>query len=91
MPTYHITVPHENNKKACDLVVSTFKSTGSHFLTQAEFGCNDGVHKAWIHVEANDKNDAKRTVPPPFRDDAIVVEVEKLALDDIDKHKEQHD
>ena len=90
MARFHIQVPHENAKKACEMVVSAFRTTGSHFLTHADFGCHDGVHMAWLHVEAESKEDARRIVPPPFREAAEVVEVEQLALEDMDRHKEAH-
>lgn len=90
MKRYLLEVPHSASKKSCELAVSIFHSTGSHFLTNADFGCHDGVHKAWIVAEANNKTEAKRIVPTPFRDKVKVVMVEKLALDNIEKHNKDH-
>ena len=85
MPRYLIEVPHQNTKAACDLAVKVFKSTGSHFLTNADFGCPDGIHKAWINISVSNKREALFIVPPPFRDKAKVIRVKKFALEKIDK------
>lgn len=90
MPRYLIEVPHENKKATCDLVVNVFRSTGSHFLTNADFGCADGVHKAWIMISVGNKRDALYVVPPPFREKAMVIEVRKFAFEKIDKTLKPH-
>ena len=46
MPKFLIEVPHEADTLECTRVVHVFLSTGSHFLTNAEWGCKSGVHKA---------------------------------------------
>jgi hypothetical protein len=51
MARFLIEVPHEAEKVACTLAVRILLTTGSHFLTRADFGCLDGEHKAWITVE----------------------------------------
>lgn len=48
---------------------------GSHMVTNAEFGCADGIHAGWRIVDAESKNDAARLVPPQFREDAEVVQL----------------
>lgn len=85
MPRFLLEVPHENSKKSCDLSVKIFKSTGSHFLTNADFGCLDNVHKAWINIEAKSKSEAARVVPPTFRNKTKVIKINKFALEKVDK------
>ena len=85
MPRFLIEVAHNNTKADCDLAVNIFKSTGSHFLTNADFGCEDGVHNAWINVEVKSKSEALRIVPPPFRDKTKVIRVKKFALEKLNK------
>jgi hypothetical protein len=46
-----IEVLHEETRVACARVVDVFLRTGSHFLSSGDWGCKDGVHKAWIGVE----------------------------------------
>ena len=55
MPRFLIEVPHPVEELACARVVHVFLNTGSHFLTQADWGCMDGEHSAWITVEADNK------------------------------------
>lgn len=90
MPRFLIEVPHKNAKRSCDLAVEVFRDTGSHFLTNADFGCKDGVHKSWINVKVDSKREALQIVPPPFRDKAKAIAVEKLALDKIHKTLKHH-
>jgi len=46
MSRFLIEAPHEGTKQACELAVQTFLKTGSHFMTNADWGCSDGEHKA---------------------------------------------
>jgi len=85
MPRFLIEVPHENSKASCDLAVNVFKSTGSHFLTNADFGCPDGIHKAWVTLSAKSKREALYVVPPPFRNKARAIKVRKFALEIFEK------
>ena len=47
---------------ACLRALDAAVAQGSHYLTNAQFGCEDGVHKAWIFVEAEDRADARGIV-----------------------------
>jgi hypothetical protein len=46
VPKFLIEVPHEADTLECTRVVHVFLSTGSHFLTNAEWGSKSGVHSA---------------------------------------------
>jgi len=46
MPRFLIEVPHDEDVIACAQVIKIFLSTGSHFLSNADWGCRDGEHKA---------------------------------------------
>lgn len=48
MPRFLSEVPHESEVVACARAAKVLPETGSHFLTHADFGCCDDVHKAWI-------------------------------------------
>ena len=67
MPKFLIEVPHDAEQLACARVVQVFLATGSHFLTNAEWGCGDGVHTAWIMVDVGSKAEARAIVPPAWR------------------------
>ena len=90
MPKYLIEVPHQNSKRECLKAIQVFKSTGSHFLTNADWGCSDDVHKAWIVMDTNTKEEALNVVPPWYRQKTLIVTLDKLALMDIEKDLNQH-
>ena len=46
MDRFFIEVPHEAEVLACANAVKISTETGSHFLSHADWGCLDGVHKA---------------------------------------------
>jgi hypothetical protein len=58
MARFPLEVPHESEVVACARANKILLETGSHFLTHADFGCNDGVHKAWIVVDVNSKEES---------------------------------
>jgi hypothetical protein len=80
MARYLIEVPHEANEVACTQAVQVFLGTGSHFLTHADFGCADGVHKGWLTVEVETREEALRILPPALRPRARVVRLSKFSL-----------
>lgn len=90
MPKFLVEVPHEADTLACARVVKIFLETGSHYLTHAEWGCEDGEHKAWMMVEADDHDEARMVVPPAFRGDACVVRLNRFSMDEIDEIIAQH-
>ncbi len=91
MAKYLIEVSHENKKAECARVVEFFLKTGSHFLTQADWGCMDGEHKAWIIANAESKEEARRIVPPNYRSQARVVCLNKFTMADIEEELEHHE
>ena len=84
MPQFLIEVPHPEETLACAKIVKVFLSSGSHFLTHANWGCMDGVHSAWMIVEADNKEEARMVVPPLLRPQAKIVGLNKFSLEQID-------
>jgi hypothetical protein len=80
-----IEVPHEGTKRACLQIVDLFLRTGSHFLTHADWGCKDGEHKSWIIVDVESKEEALGIIPPPYRAQAKVVQLNSFTLSEIDE------
>ena len=81
MARFLIEIPHDENLEGCARVIRVFMSTGSHLLTNAEWGCEDGVHVAWLIVDVDSKHEALAIVPPAFRSDAKIVALNKFSLD----------
>lgn len=84
MAKFLIEVPHEPERLACARVVRIFLSTGSHFLAQADWGCEDGNHSAWMIVDVDSKEEARAIVPPLFRSEARIIGLNKFTIDYID-------
>lgn len=85
-----IEVPHEANTGACARVVEMFLKSGSHFLTHADWGCRDGVHKAWFVADVDTKDDARAIVPPGLRAHASIVQLNTFSVEEIEDILRQH-
>ena len=84
MQRFLIEVHHEDEQLACARIVQIFLSTGSHYITHADWGCMDGEHSAWIIVEADSKEQARCILPPAFRSEAKIVALNKFTMEQID-------
>ena len=91
MSRFLIEVPHEAEESACIKAVRVFLQSGSHFLTNAEYGCKDGEHKAWIIVDVDSKAEAHNIVPPAYRETAKITQLHMFTVDDVDGIFEHHD
>ena len=90
MPKFLIEVPHEENLLACAQVVESFLNYGSHFATKADWGCTDGVHKAWMTIETDNKEDARNVLPPAYRAQASIIKLNKFTKEAIDEILKLH-
>lgn len=90
MPKFLIEVPHEEETVACARAVKILLESGSHFLTHADFGCKDGVHKAWAIVDVDTKSEARNLLPPFYRPLATVVGLNKFSVEELDSLIEHH-
>jgi hypothetical protein len=90
MPKFLIELPHESEMVSCARAAKVLLESGSHFLTHADFGCHDGVHKAWMVVEVESKDEARSIVPPAFRQQAIIVQLNKFGLNELDDLIKHH-
>ena len=90
MARFLIEVPHESNQVTCARAVEVFLKTGSHFFTHASWGCRDGEHKAWIVVDVDSRDEARAIVPPAFRSQAKVVQLNTFTIDEIDDFLRQY-
>jgi hypothetical protein len=90
MARFLIEVKHEDETLECARVVQIFLSTGSHFLSNADWGCMDGDHKAWIIVDVDSKEEARAVVPPAFRPHATIRKLNKFTLEEIEDILRHH-
>jgi hypothetical protein len=85
MARFLIEIHHDDHITACEHAVRTLLSTGSHFLTNSDWGCNDGEHKAWVIVEVDSRNEARSILPPEYRTSAKIVQLNKFTRAEIDE------
>ena len=91
MAKFLIEVPHESEVVSCARAIKVLLESGSHFLTHADFGCHDGVHKAWLVVDVDSKDEARNIVPPAFRRQASVVQLCKFGIPELDDLIKRHE
>lgn len=90
MTRYLIEVEHENKKQACERAIKVFQESGSHFMTNADWGCADDEHKAWVVVELESKEQARSLVPPLFREQAKIITLQQFGPDTLDQTRGMH-
>jgi hypothetical protein len=90
MPRFLIEVPHEPEIVACAKVVQVFLTSGSHYLTHADWGCLDGDHRSWMIVDVGSKDEARALLPPVFRSQARIVGLNQFSMEQIDKILSRH-
>lgn len=90
MARFLIEVPHDADRIACARVVEIFLKTGSHFLSNADWGCFDGEHKAWFIAEVDSKEEARSILPPFLRPNAKIVKLNYFTLEEIDAILNRH-
>ena len=89
MARFFIEVPHDDNEVACIRAIQIFMQSGSHYLTHADWGCLDGVHKAWITVDADSKEEARTVLPVPFRSRAQIVGLNRFTVEQLQGYLQQ--
>ena len=90
MPKFLIEVPHPADELGCARVIHVFLSSGSHFLANAEWGCMDNDHRAWMVVDVQTRDEARNIVPPAFRAEARIVELYRFSLDEVNGIIDRH-
>ncbi len=90
MARFLIEVPHPAEEIACKRAIHALPTTGSHYITHADWGCFDGEHKAWLMVDVDCKDDARCIVPPAFRDEARIVQLTRFSLQEAEDMLRTH-
>jgi len=90
MPRFFLEVPHAADSLGCAKAIQVFLQSGSHYLTNAEWGCHDGDHCGMIIVEADTKADAMNIIPPAYRAEARVVTLTRFSTDQIEQTIQRH-
>ena len=91
MERFLIELEHEPVESACNIAVNTLLSTGSHFLTNAEWGCVDDDHRCWIIVEVENRDEARSILPPVYKNEAHIIKLIRFSKDDFKSEKNHHE
>jgi hypothetical protein len=77
MPTYLIEIPHSENTAECKQIIKLFLESGSHLLSNAHWGCKDGVHKSWFINDFESKENVLQIISF-LRQHASIIELTKF-------------
>ena len=89
MAGFLIEVPHGEDKVACFHAIQVFMKSGSHFLANADWGCSDNEHKAWLVVDVETKEEALRIIPSAFREHAKITSLFKVTRENYERFKKE--
>ena len=90
MANYLIEVPHDADQQSCLEAMEVFVRSGSHFLANADWGCYDHDHKARLMVDVENKEEARRIVPPLYRKKATITRMIKISREEVEHYKKEH-
>lgn len=77
MDRFLVESPHTPGE--CKRVVKNVYAQG--YLHNCDWGCDGGVHKAWVIIEAESESQALWVVPPLLREKAIATKLVKFDPD----------
>jgi hypothetical protein len=78
-----IQLPHGGDSKVCKRAIVAIERYGGHLFTNVEWGCKAGVHSGWLIVDLSKREEAILMVPPEFRKDAVIVELNRFTKDEV--------
>ena len=81
MARYLIESPHTGEE--CLTVLNWILAQGSMLLSKYDFCCMDEDHTGYVIIEAPSREDARRSIPPPIRNKAKIVELQKFTPEEI--------
>ena len=84
MDRFLIESPHKVGD--CRKVVKNVYALG--YLYNCDWGCEAGVHKAWVIIEAENEKQALGVVPPILREDATATKLVKFDSEMVKKWEE---
>jgi hypothetical protein len=77
MDKFLIESPHTGEE--CKRVVKSVYALG--YLNNCDWGCEGGVHTAWVTIEAENERQALFVVPPVLRNKARAIKLTKFSPD----------
>lgn len=91
MEKYLVEVTHSDDQVECLRTIQIFLSSGSHFLTHADWGCLDGEHKAWFVIDVENKQEALQIVPSYYKKNTKIIKLSRFNLQEVENLLEHHE
>lgn len=91
MAKFLVEVSHSPDRIECLHTIQIFLSSGSHFLTHADWGCLDGEHKAWFFIEVDTKEEALQIVPSYYRRNTKITKLSRFNLAEVESMLSHHE
>lgn len=89
MPRYLIEFCHSSEYEGCVRALDAIMQYGSHIITKAEWGCEDGVHTGWLIADLDSREEALQLVPPQYRTDTRIIQLRTWSRAEIEEMKEE--
>ena len=83
MPRFLIEIPHVDDSEGCVKALRAIEEMGSHFITEADWGCMAGTHSGYLIADLDSAEEARQVVPPEFRPDARIVQLNRFTREQI--------
>ena len=84
MPRFLIEIRHSNEHEGCVRALDAIMQHGSHLVSRADFGCEDGVHIGWLIVDVDSREEAHQLVPPQYQADSRVIQLRRWRREEIE-------
>jgi hypothetical protein len=79
MKKYLIEVSGSSYKLTSMRATYIYNRTGSHFVTHADWGFEDGHYKAWLVAETKNEKEAMQILPSAYRHAAKIIQINKFS------------
>lgn len=89
MPRFLIEFRHSSEYEGCVRALDAIMEHGSHLITNADWGCDDGVHIGWLIAEMDSRQEALQLAPPQYRADTRVIKLRRWSRDEIEAMKKE--
>ncbi len=76
-------VESHHTPQSCVAAIDEYKALGPKLFADWKFGCEGGVHVAWMTVRAPDAQTALQVVPASLRGEAKAYKLNKFTLDQL--------
>lgn len=89
MPRFLIEFCHSSEYEGCVRALDAIMQYGSHIITNAEWGCEAGLHTGWLIADLDSREEALQLVPPQYRTDTRIIQLRTWSRAEIEEMKKE--